>query len=111
MNPLCLTTSLQLGFIWNRSDRFLFSPQQASAQLIPQSTYCQNTHPLNPRNPLVGSLNPAGALQLASPEVKFQLDKAAKAQGGEAAAVAAAGNVDEMKQTSDSMDMGMYQVG
>jgi hypothetical protein len=52
-----------------------------------------------------------GALQLASPEVKFQLDKAAKAQGGDAAAAAAEGNVDEMKQTSDSMDMGMYQVG
>jgi hypothetical protein len=51
----------------------------------------------------------AGALQLASPEVKFQLDKAAKASGGDAAA-AAEGNVDEMKQTSDSMDMGMYQV-
>lgn len=43
--------------------------------------------------------------------MKFQLDKAAKAQGGDAAAAAAEGNVDEMKQTSDSMDMGMYQVG
>jgi hypothetical protein len=45
----------------------------------------------------------AGALQLASPEVKFQLDKGAAGPAG-------AANVDEMKQTSDAMDMGMYQV-